>query len=73
MLLDVMEEAGVRVLEGGYEIDAATVQLADVVIQAEGRLGPLPEPAGTELRIEVQGPDLSWVGRLAREDLGCGS
>ena len=60
----------VRVLEDGYALDTVTAQLADVVVNAEGRVGPLPELVGTDLRLDVRGPDLSWVGLLVgRQDL----
>lgn len=54
----------VRVLEDGYALDTVTAQLADLVVNAEGRVGPLPELGGTDLRLDVRGPDLSWVGQL---------
>jgi uncharacterized protein involved in outer membrane biogenesis len=59
---------GVRVLEKGYELRKVEAKVGDVTARAHGRLGPLPEIAGTDLGIHVDGPDLSWVGALAGID-----
>jgi hypothetical protein len=55
----------VRVLEDGYALDTVTGRLADMAVNVDGRVGPLPQLAGTDLRLDVRGPDLSWVGLLA--------
>jgi hypothetical protein len=55
----------VRVLEDGYALDTVTARLADMAVNVDGRVGPLPQLAGTDLRLDVRGPDLSWVGLLA--------
>jgi uncharacterized protein involved in outer membrane biogenesis len=63
-------EGAVRVLAKGYALRDVEARVGDVTARTHGRVGPLPEIAGTDLEIHVDGPDLSWVGALAgRDDL----
>jgi hypothetical protein len=58
-------ESSVRVLAEGYALEATSLRLADVEVEAMGYVGALPLLVGTDVQIDVHGPDVSWVGRLA--------
>ena len=58
-------ESSVRVLAEGYALEATSLRLADVEVEAMGYVGALPLLVGTDVQIDVRGPDVSWVGRLA--------
>ena len=63
-------EGAVRVVVNGYELRNVEAQVGDITMNARGRLGLLPEIAGTDLDVHFDGPDLSYVGALAgRMDL----
>jgi len=44
----------VRVLTGGYELEGVEARAGGIDLKADGRVGPLPDPTGTELRFSVE-------------------
>jgi uncharacterized protein involved in outer membrane biogenesis len=58
----------VRVLTGGYRLDGVEAEVGDFELSLDGRLGPLPELAGTDLRIRASGSDLSVLGAMVGQN-----
>ena len=54
----------VVVKDGGYELDALKASLGEIVLEVDGRVGPLPDLAGTDVRVHLSGPDLSDLAGL---------
>jgi len=60
---------GFRADEAGYELVGVRLSVGDGEVRVDGVLGPKPRFVGTDLRIDGEGTDISWIGELAKVPL----
>jgi uncharacterized protein involved in outer membrane biogenesis len=59
-------EGRVRSLDAGYRVDDFRASVGEIDLIARGLLGNLPRIDGSDLEVEIRGPDLSALSRYPR-------
>jgi hypothetical protein len=58
-------EGGVTVEPAGYRLSGVNAQIGDITARVDGRVGLLPDLAGTSVTLIAEGPDISVPASLA--------